>query len=145
MNAKKYVKSGYELPFEGNLFPESQMEVLRSLVAVNASSDKNMLVLTSHSPYSLAILNMLVMGAKVYQKASEDYKAKIENILPHVYHLAENDVAAYRLSSKDESYCESILNAKIGMIAKNDLDSCSDEINRTFNQLYRLYAKTFVK
>ena len=130
---------------ELNLFPESQMEVLRSLVAINASSDKNMLVLTSYSPYSLAILNMLVMGAKVYQKASEDDKAKIENILPHVYHLAENDVAAYRLSSKDENYCESILNAKTGMIAKNDLDSCSDEINRTFNQLYRLYANTFAK
>lgn len=130
---------------ELNLFPESQMEVLRSLVAINASSAQNMLVLTSHSPYSLAILNMLVMGAKVYQKANEDDKAKIESILPHKYHLDENDLAAYRLSSKDENYCVSIVNMNTGMIAKNDLDSCSDEINKTFNQLYRLYANTFAK
>lgn len=130
---------------ELSLFPESQMEVLRSLVAINASSEQNMLVLTSHSPYSLAILNMLIMGAKVYKKASEDDKAIIENILPHKYHLDENEVAAYRLSSKDENYCASIINEKTGMIAKNDLDSCSDEINRIFNQLYRLYANTFAK
>lgn len=130
---------------ELNLFPKSQMEVLRSLVAINASSDKNMLILTSHSPYSLAILNMLIMGSKVYEKAGEDVKATVENILPHVYHLNENEVAAYRLSYKDEKYCESVLNTNTGMIAKNDLDSCSDEINRTFNQLYRLYANTFAK
>ena len=75
----------------------------------------------------------------------QDDKAIIENILPHKYHLDENEVAAYRLSSKDENYCASIINEKTGMIAKNDLDSCSDEINRIFNQLYRLYANTFAK
>ena len=130
---------------ELNLFPESLMQVLSSLVAINASSAQNMLVFTSHSPYSLAILNMLVMGAKVYQKANEEDKAVIESILPHKYHLDEHDVAAYRLSLKDKNYCLSIINQNTGMIAKNDLDSCSDEINRTFNQLYRLYAKTFAK
>lgn len=128
---------------ELNLFPQSQMEVLRSLVAINSSSGQNMLVLTTHSPYSLAILNMLVMGAKLYQRANDADRAEIERILPHKYHLNENDVAAYRLSSKEEDYCVSIINSNTGMIAKNDLDSCSDEINRIFNQLYRLYANTF--
>ena len=130
---------------ELNLFPQSQMKVLRSLIAVNSSSEQNMLVLTTHSPYSLAILNMLIMGAKVYQKADENDREIIENILPHRYHLNEKDVAAYRLSSKEENYCVSIINPNTGMIAKNDLDSCSDEINRIFNQLYRLYANTFAK
>lgn len=128
---------------ELNLFPQSQMEVLRSLVAINSSSEQNMFVFTTHSPYSLAILNMLVMGAKLYQRANEADRAEIERILPHKYHLNENDVAAYRLSSKEEDYCVSIINSNTGMIAKNDLDSCSDEINRIFNQLYRLYANTF--
>ena len=130
---------------ELNLFPQSQMKVLRSLIAVISSSEQNMLVLTTHSPYSLAILNMLIMGAKVYQKADENDREIIENILPHRYHLNEKDVAAYRLSSKEENYCVSIINPNTGMIAKNDLDSCSDEINRIFNQLYRLYANTFAK
>lgn len=128
---------------ELNLFPKSQMQVLRSLVAINASSEQNMLVITTHSPYSLAILNMLVMGAKVYQMTNEDDKSVIENILPHRFHLDERDVAAYRLSLKDENYCVPIINSNTGMITKNDLDSCSDEINKIFNQLYRLYANTF--
>ena len=130
---------------ELNLFPQSQMKVLRSLIAVNSSSEQNMLVLTTHSPYSLAILNMLIMGTKVYQKANENDREIIEDILPYRYHLNEKDVAAYRLSSKEENYCVSIINSNTGMIAKNDLDSCSDEINRIFNQLYRLYANTFAK
>ena len=130
---------------ELNLFPQSQMEVLRSLVAINSSSEQNMLVLTTHSPYSLAILNMLIMGTKVYQRTCENERAEIERILPHKYHLNENDVAAYRMSLKDEKYCISIINKNTGMIAKNDLDSCSDEINRIFNQLYRLYASTLAK
>lgn len=130
---------------ELNLFPQSQMEVLRSLVAINSSSEQNMLVFTTHSPYSLAILNMLVMGDKVYQEANEDGRAEIERILLHKYHLNGNDVAAYRLSLKEEEYCVSIINSNTGMIAKNDLDSCSDAINKIFKQLYQLYAKTFAK
>lgn len=128
---------------ELNLFPQSQMEVLRSLVAINSSSRQNMLVLTTHSPYSLAILNTLVLGAKVYERGDDDIKAEVEKILPTCYHIKCEDIAAYRLSFKDNHYCESIVNLNTGMIAKNDLDSCSDEINRIFNQLYRLYANTF--
>lgn len=128
---------------ELNLFPQSQMEVLRSLVAINSSSEQNMLVLTTHSPYSLAILNTLVLGAKVYEKSDDNIKAEVEKILPACYHIKREDIVAYRLSFKDNCYCESIVDPNTGMIAKNDLDSCSDEINRIFNQLYRLYANTF--
>lgn len=128
---------------ELNLFPQSQMEVLRSLVAINSSSEQNMLVLTTHSPYSLAILNTLVLGAKVYEKSDNNVKAEVEKILPTCYHVKREDIVAYRLSFKDNRYCERIVDPNTGMIAKNDLDSCSDEINRIFNQLYRLYANTF--
>lgn len=128
---------------ELNLFPQSQMEVLHSLVAINSSSEQNMLVLTTHSPYSLAILNTLVLGAKVYERSYDNIKTEVEKILPTCYHIKREDIAAYRLSFKDNCYCESIVDLNTGMIAKNDLDSCSDEINRIFNQLYRLYANTF--
>ena len=128
---------------ELNLFPKSQFGVICALVK-NATST-NQLVFTTHSPYSLAILNMLIMGAEVYSKADEHIQKKVEKILPPCYHLNHKDVAAYRLSSKDAIYCESIINPKTGMIAKNDLDSCSDEINLIFNNLYRLYANTIAK
>ena len=130
---------------ELNLFPRSQMQTLCSLISNNASSDENMLVFTTHSPYSLAIINAMIMGAKAYANADEEQKNQIETILPTRYQIHEDDIAAYRLSSCDANYCQSIINANTGLISKNELDSASDDIMRIFNSLYQLYAKTLAK
>ena len=130
---------------ELNLFPRSQMEVLKSLVLNNASSDENMLVFTTHSPYSLAIINTMIMGAKAYANANEELRNQIESILPVKYQINENEIAAYRLSSSDECYCQSVINEKTGLVSKNELDSASDDIMRVFNSLYQCYAKTLAK
>ena len=130
---------------ELNLFPRSQMQTLCSLISNNASSDENMLVFTTHSPYSLAIINTMIMGAKAYANADEEQKNQIETILPTRYQIHEDDIAAYRLSSCDANYCQTIINANTGLISKNELDSASDDIMRIFNSLYQLYAKTLAK
>ena len=130
---------------ELNLFPRSQMQTLCSLISNNASSDENMFVFTTHSPYSLAIINAMIMGAKAYANADEEQKNQIETILPTRYQIHEDDIAAYRLSSCDANYCQSIINANTGLISKNELDSASDDIMRIFNSLYQLYAKTLAK
>ena len=130
---------------ELNLFPRSQMEVLFSLISNNASDEENMLVFTTHSPYSLAIINTMIMGAKAYTNATEEQRGQIEAILPVKYQINENEIAAYRLSSSDECYCQSVINEKTGLVSKNELDSASDEIMRVFNSLYQYYAKTLAK
>ena len=130
---------------ELNLFPRPQMEVLFSLISNNASAEENMLVFTTHSPYSLAIINTMIMGAKAYTNATEEQRGQIEAILPVKYQINENEIAAYRLSSSDECYCQSVINEKTGLVSKNELDSASDEIMRVFNSLYQYYAKTLAK
>ena len=130
---------------ELNLFPRSQMEVLKSLVLNNASSDENMLVLTTHSPYSLAIINTMIMGAKAYANANEELRNQIESIMPVKYQINDDDIAAYRLSSSEAIYCQSVINPNTGLISKNELDSASDDIMRVFNSLYQCYAKTLAK
>lgn len=130
---------------ELNLFPRSQMEVLFSLISNNASAEENMLVFTTHSPYSLAIINTMIMGAKAYANATEEQRGQIEAILPVKYQINEDEIAAYRLSSSDECYCQSVINEKTGLVSKNELDSASDEIMRVFNSLYQYYAKTLAK
>lgn len=130
---------------ELNLFPRSQMEVLFSLISNNASAEENMLVFTTHSPYSLAIINTMIMGAKAYANATEKQRGQIEAILPVKYQINENEIAAYRLSSSDECYCQPVINEKTGLVSKNELDSASDEIMRVFNSLYQYYAKTLAK
>ena len=117
---------------ELNLFPRSQMEVLKSLIYNNASSDENMLVFTTHSPYSLAIINTMIMGAKAYANANEELRNQIESILPVKYQINDDNIAVYRLSSSDAIYCQSVINPKTGLVSKNELDSASDDIMRVF-------------
>ena len=130
---------------ELNLFPRSQMEVLKSLIYNNASSDENMLVFTTHSPYSLAIINTMIMGAKAYANANEELRNQIESILPVKYQINDDNIAVYRLSSSDSIYCQSVINPNTGLVSKNELDSASDDIMRVFNSLYQCYAKTLAK
>ena len=130
---------------ELNLFPRSQMEILFSLISNNTSTNENMLVLTTHSPYSLAIINTMIMGAKAFINADEVLREQIKGILPEKCQIDAEDIAAYRLSTTDECYCQSVINDKTGLVSKNELDSASDDLMRMFNSLYMYYAKTFTK
>ncbi len=121
------------------------MQVLFSLVANNTASSKNMLVFTTHSPYSLAITNTLIMGAKAYANVDEKEKHTVEEILPVKYQINVEDIAVYRLSTTEECYCQSVINPKTGLISKNELDSASDDIMLIFNKLYRIYAQTLTR
>ena len=77
---------------ELSLFPKSQMRVLYSLIASNASSKKNMLVLTTHSPYTLAIINTMIMGGKARARAeaesNEVMMEETNKVLPAEYQLS---------------------------------------------------------
>lgn len=130
---------------ELNLFPRSQMEVMCSLIANNMSAKDNMLVFTTHSPYSLAIVNTMIMGAKVSKRVPNDQQEQIEAILPAKCYIEEENIAAYRLAPEDDLYCKSVINPKTGLITKNDLDAASDDIMRVYNSLYQHYAATLTK
>lgn len=132
---------------ELSLFPKSQMRVLYSLIASNASSKKNMLVLTTHSPYTLAIINTMIMGGKARARAeaesNEVMMEETNKVLPAEYQLSSDEVAVYRLDNDSDAYCKTVMNPKTGLISKNELDAASDDIMKVFNSLYRSYASTF--
>ena len=118
------------------------MGVLSSLIAANAKTDENMLIITTHSPYSLSILNLLLLASKVYATASDEkIKTVVNEIVDYKFHISDDDLAAYNLSQENrDQYCRSIINEATGLISKNDLDSLSGEISDKFNDLYRIYA-----
>lgn len=132
---------------ELSLFPKSQMRVLYSLIASNASSKKNMLVLTTHSPHTLAIINTMIMGGKARARAeaesNEVMMEETNKVLPAEYQLSSDEVAVYRLDNDSDAYCKTVMNPKTGLISKNELDAASDDIMKVFNSLYRSYASTF--
>lgn len=127
---------------ELSLFPESQNSMIRLLCKVNNSSTDNMLLLTSHSPYTLAILNNLVLAYKAYEKGDDEIKRRVAEIVPPEYHVDPDSLAAYSLTNTEMENYQSVLSESSGIISKNDLDSVSEIIMHEFNSLYRIYATT---
>lgn len=126
---------------ELNLFPQSQLDVICQLSKANGLSAPNMLVLTTHSPYLLAILNMLILAGMTYELGDESIKESLGKVLPPDCYIASEEVAAYRLSHGQNVYCKSIIDPNTKLIGKNDLDAASEVIMRMFNSIYRLYGK----
>lgn len=125
---------------ELNMFPNSQLPVIKSLVKVNNLSSDNMLVVTTHSPYLLAIVNMLIMASNV-SSYGEMWKKEVNEIESSDFHISEGDIVAYGLNESESIYCRSIIDEKTGMISINELDVASEFITSEFNKLYRLNGK----
>ena len=127
---------------ELSLFPESQNSMIRLLCKVNNGTTDNMLLLTSHSPYTLAILNNLVLAYKAYEKGDDNIKRKVAEIVPPEYHIDPESLTAFSLTETEMENYQSVLSESSGIISKNDLDSVSELIMHEFNILYRIYGKT---
>lgn len=127
---------------ELSLFPESQNSMIRLLCKVNNGTTDNMLLLTSHSPYTLAILNNLVLAYKAYEKGDDNIKRKVAEIVPPEYHIDPESLTAFSLTEAGMENYQSVLSESSGIISKNDLDSVSELIMHEFNILYRIYGKT---
>lgn len=69
---------------EQNLFPNSQWEILKELLAFNKHNPDNQLILTTHSPY---IINYLSIGIKTYQT--------IENIMQIIEENLQNEIDGF--------------------------------------------------
>jgi energy-coupling factor transporter ATP-binding protein EcfA2 len=82
---------------EENLYPDSQRDVLYTLLSLANRESTNQLVLTTHSPY---IINYLTLAIKAKSLISDggDREA-IEKIVPISSCLSANDVAIYELTA----------------------------------------------
>ena len=116
--------------------------MIRLLCKVNNGTTDNMLLLTSHSPYTLAILNNLVLAYKAYEKGDDNIKRKVAEIVPPEYHIDPESLTAFSLTEAEMENYQSVLSESSGIISKNDLDSVSELIMHEFNILYRIYGKT---
>ena len=119
---------------EQNLFPKSQAELVKDIVKriKEASHKSNMpssVVMTTHSPYVLTTLNLLLTASKAYQIAPERTLDVIEEgiIFP------TNGYSAYYVNDKGE--LENLIDSETGLIMGEYLDGISDEVD---DIMYRL-------
>ncbi|MDR0415444.1 MAG: ATP-binding protein [Prevotellaceae bacterium] len=129
---------------EQNLFPVSQVQVVKSLIQICNSNDHNKLVISTHSPYVLTIFNNLLFAQRAVEKNGE-IEAEASQIAGKEIRLKSDDFSAYAVT-KDGSnghIVKSIVDETTGMIAQNYLDTASEILGNEFNALYNLHAKSF--
>lgn len=124
---------------EQNLFPENQREVLRFFTTRLWDNEDNKFVLTTHSPYLLSCLNVLMLAYKLHhiEKVRED----AEKVIAPGYTVNPDIVAVYGLYPHEEEYCKSLISEKTGLVSVNELDSVSEIIGDDFDRLYDLYRQ----
>ena len=124
---------------EQNLFPENQREVL-GFFAKRLNNNRAQFILTTHSPYLLSCLNVLMLAYKLFQY--EEIRKQVEEIVNLDVVVNPNDVAVYSLNTtSNEPYCKSLISEKNGFVSVNELDSVSEIIGDDFDRLYDLYRQ----
>ena len=128
---------------ELNLFPTNQLELIRFIISkVNQEKGIEKLIITTHSPYILSILNVSILAGKIVAMNPQMAK-EISSILKPEFHLQVSEVEVFSLGKQinGENECESIFDSSTGLIKANYLDAVSSIISADFNRLNRMYIK----
>ena len=128
---------------EINLFPTNQLELIRFIISkVNQKKGIENLIITTHSPYILSILNISILAGKLVA-ISPQLSDEVTSVLKPEFHLQSSEMEVFSLG-KDVNggiECISIFDSATGLIKGNYLDAVSSIISDEFNKLNRMYIK----
>ena len=89
---------------EQNLFPDSQLEIIKNLVSNNNKIVGNKLIITSHSPYLLSFLGIMIESYTLFNKAKKNkndvVQKKLIEILDFDLFIKPSDVSIYEMNDK---------------------------------------------
>lgn len=121
---------------EAHLYPLAQKELINAYAVFLNTIPQGRLIITTHSPYILACINILLMAAYVAGHASNGMREQAVHVVDEHFRLKAGDFNAYSLSHSSDPYCTSIKDEETGMIDQNFLDVISEELGMQFQQLY---------
>lgn len=116
---------------EQNLYPESQRLIILSLVKALAEAQKiesetSMIMLTTHSPYILSVINVLLLASAASSKESG------KGIIDSKLLLNPSDVSGYFIS--EDGIFKSIVDDDLQMLDGMQLDGVSDWVEEKISQ-----------
>lgn len=116
---------------EQNLYPESQRLIILSLInalveAKKVESEPSMIMLTTHSPYIISVVNALLSAASVAGKNTGN------EIIDAKYLLKPSEISGYFIS--DDGIFRSILDSELQMLSGMELDGVSDWVEEIISQ-----------
>ncbi len=128
---------------EQNLFPESQAAVTRSIVAAIKRANtvglpgKSLVAMTTHSPYVLSALNVLMAASEAYDIDRD----KTIRIIPENYILPKGAISAWWI--KGDGHLENIVDNDIYMLSGLHLDRTSDEVEVIMSRLNEIICYNY--
>ncbi|OON65285.1 AAA family ATPase [Hymenobacter sp. CRA2] len=125
---------------ELNLYPTAQQGLLNWLVE-KCTKAENDLTLTTHSPYILSHLNLLLYAYQV-AKNHPERKAEVAAIVPEASWINPKEFACYQV---ENGGVQSLVNEELGLIDNNELDALSGDAADAFDNLVRLSKSVSVK
>ena len=145
-------KQGYFNSFvieepEQNLFPSSQVELLRFILSRRENRDKNArFVITTHSPYMLSALNNYLYAAELANNPLVD-KEEVDAVVPSNCQISIDDCAVYSLGKNlnGGEYCKSVISEETHLIDFNYLDKVSMDMGSEFDRLQNIYLNSLRK
>lgn len=121
---------------ELNLFPTLQVDLVNNLVAQLNQTKANLLI-TTHSPYILSVLDNLIYANDVYQKAkaadNKEQILRIEKLVDPSMLINYDEVAAYLC--KDDGVVERMNDDEMRNTGAYALDKASTITSHIFNEL----------
>jgi len=119
---------------EQNLFPESQKQLLYSLLKFNNLLSGNKLILTTHSPY---LINYLTLAVKTdfLKKKTDDktLKNKLNKIVPLQSTISADDLVIYQFNDEKGSIEK--------LETYNGLPSDENSLNENIGESNEFFAK----
>jgi predicted ATP-dependent endonuclease of OLD family len=118
---------------ELNLYPTAQQGLLNWLVE-KCTQGENDLTITTHSPYILSHLNLLLYAYQVAEK-HPDRKEAVAAIVPEASWINPKEFACYQV---ENGGVQSLVDEELGLIDNNELDGLSGDAADAFDNLIRL-------
>lgn len=124
---------------EQNLYPESQKLVVMSIVrslkkALENGSEQSLALVTTHSPYIMSVVNVLLVAAMVTEKGLK------QEVIDGDYVLPSSSISGYFID--ENGIFQNILDAEVPMLSGNDLDGVSDWVDDSISKLNEVLFAT---
>lgn len=117
---------------EAHIFPEAQLYLIQLLVMLLNNKEQNQMIITTHSPYVLSVINNLMFAHKVGQSSPD----KVNKIIKKDSWLAPEKVNAYMLTAANGA--ERIIDDELNMIKSERIDEVSEKLNDDYDKLLNI-------
>ena len=127
---------------EAHLYPLAQKELINAFSLFLNTIKEGRLIITTHSPYILACVNILLFANYVANEIPESENEVLASV-PKDFWLDSKLFNAYSLGHEGE-YCKNIKDTETGLIDQNYLDLISEQLGLQYNNLYHLLVESHV-